>query len=301
MSAELMQALRHILGGRARFGEPLAGHTTWGIGGPAWCLARAHSATEAQAVARAAAMAGVPVKALGRGSNLLVADGGFAGVMLSLKGDLARIAVEGQIMRAGGGAHLPAAVKLAARLGLGGLEWAAGIPGSIGGAIAMNAGASGGQISDVLAEVDLLLPDASRQTLPAAALKPGYRQGGLPAGALVLMATLRLSAGDPQAVAARTRAVLERRRASQPLDRRTAGSVFKNPPGDHAGRLIEAAGLKGLCVGPAMVSPRHANFIENQGGASAAQVLDLMDEVRRRVHERFGVDLEPEVEVVGHV
>lgn len=296
-----MQALCHILGGRARFGEPLAGHTTWGIGGPAWCLARAHSAAEAQAVVRAAAKAGVPVKVLGRGSNLLVTDGGFAGVMLSLKGDLARIAAQGQIMRAGGGAHLPAAVKLAARLGLGGLEWAAGIPGSLGGAIAMNAGASGGQTSDVLAEVDLLLPDASRQTLPAAALKPAYRRGGLPAGALVLMATLRLSADDPQAVAARTRAVLERRRASQPLDRRTAGSVFKNPPGDYAGRLIEAAGLKGLCVGPAMVSPRHANFIENQGGASAAQVLQLMDQVRRRVRERFGVDLEPEVEVVGHV
>lgn len=296
-----MQALRHILGGRARFGEPLAGHTTWGIGGPAWCHGRAHSAAEAKAVVRAAAKAGVPVKALGRGSNLLVADGGFAGVMLSLKGELARVEIEGQTMRAGGGAHLPAAVKLAARLGLSGLEWAAGIPGSVGGAIAMNAGASGGQISDVLAEVDLLLPDASRQTLPAAALKPAYRRGGLPAGALVLMATLRLGAGDPQAVAARTRAVLERRRASQPLDRRTAGSVFKNPPGDHAGRLIEAAGLKGHSVGPAVVSPRHANFIENQGGASAAQVLQLMDQVRHKVRERFGVDLEPEVEVVGHV
>lgn len=296
-----MQALRHILGGRARFGEPLAGHTTWGIGGPAWCLARAHDAGEAAAVLLAAAQAGVPVKALGRGSNLLVADEGFAGVALCLKGELARVEALGQAMRAGGGAHLPAAVKLAARLGLAGLEWAAGIPGSVGGAVAMNAGASGGQMSGVLAEVDLLMPGGGRQTLPASALEPGYRRGGLPAGALVLFATLDLRPDDPAAVAMRTRAVLDRRRASQPLAARTAGSVFKNPPGDFAGRLIEQAGLKGLSVGPAMVSPRHANFIENRGGASARQVLDLMDEVRRRVRERFGVELAPEVEVVGHV
>ncbi|MFH1059724.1 MAG: UDP-N-acetylmuramate dehydrogenase [Pseudomonadota bacterium] len=301
MSAELMETLRRQLGDRARFNEPLAGHTTWGIGGPAWCFCRVQSAAEAVAVAGAARVAGMAVKALGRGSNLLVGDRGFAGVVLSLAGELATSRVDGATIAAGGGAALPSLVRLAAEQGLAGLEWAAGIPASLGGAIANNAGASGGQMSELIETVELLLADGALQTLAGHDLGGGYRRGGLPAGAVVLGARLRLTFDDQAAVAARTRAILARRKATQPLGAATAGSVFKNPPGDHAGRLIEAAGCKGWRQGGAMVSERHANFIENAGKASAADVLALMERVRARVRAACGVELEAEVEVVGDV
>lgn len=296
-----MEILRRHLGDRARFAEPLAGRTTWGVGGPAWCLCRVQTAEEAALVVAAAGAAGVAVKALGRGSNLLVGDRGYPGVMLALEGELAQARVEGAAMLAGGGAHLPALVRLASASGLAGLEWAAGIPASLGGAIANNAGAAGGQMSDLVESVDLLMPDGRRETLAGGALVSGYRRGGLPAGALVLSARLRLSPDDPAAVAERARAILARRAASQPLNAATAGSVFRNPPGDFAGRLIEAAGCKGWRQGGAVVSDRHANFIVNAGGASAADVLALMERVRARVREACGVDLAPEVEVVGDV
>lgn len=296
-----MNALRQRLGDRARFGAPLAPRTTWGVGGPAWCLCRVHSATEAAWVRREASRHGVACRVLGRGSNLLVADAGFAGVLLSLKGDLAKVKVLEDGLLAGAGAHLPALVKLAARRGLAGLEWAAGIPASLGGAVAMNAGAAGGSVSAILAEVELLLANGGQFLAGPRDLKPGYRRGGLPRGAMVLGARLRLTPDDPGAVAARTRAVLERRMASQPLTAATAGSVFKNPAGDFAGRLIEVAGCKGWRVGGAVVSFRHANFIENAGGATAAQVLALIERVRRQVRQTSGVDLEPEVEVLGDV
>lgn len=296
-----METLRRHLGDRARFAEPLAPHTTWGIGGPAWCLCRVETADEAVLAAGAARAAGMAVKALGRGSNLLVGDRGYPGVVLSLAGELAQARVEGEVIAAGGGAQLPALVRLAAAHGLAGLEWAAGIPASLGGAIANNAGALGGQVSDVLEMVDLLLPGGGRESRAGAALTSGYRQGGLPAGVLVLAARLRLAPDDPAAVAARTRAIIERRAAAQPLNAATAGSVFKNPPGDYAGRLIEAAGCKGWREGGAVVSERHANFIVNAGGASARDVLALMERVRRQVRESCGVELAPEVEVVGDV
>lgn len=296
-----METLRRHLGDRARFAEPLAGHTTWGIGGPAWCLCRVESAAEAALVLGASAAAGMAVKVLGRGSNLLVGDRGYAGVMLSLAGELAQARVEGAMILAGGGAALPALVRLAAASGLAGLEWAAGIPASLGGAIANNAGALGGQMSDLVETVDIILADGRREELPGAALTSGYRRGGLPAGALVLGARLGLSPDDPAAVAGRTRTILERRAASQPLGAASAGSVFKNPPGDHAGRLIEAAGCKGWRQGGAVVSERHANFIVNAGGASAQDVLELMERVRAQVRAACGVGLDLEVEVVGDV
>ncbi len=296
-----MSALRQYLGERARFAAPLAPRTTWGVGGPAWCLCRVDSAAETAWVRREAARHGVACRVLGRGSNLLVSDAGFAGVLLLLKGDLARIKVLDDGLQAGGGAHLPALVKLAARKGLAGLEWAAGIPASLGGAIAMNAGAAGGSISAILAEVELLLANGGQFLAGPRDLKPGYRRGGLPRGSLVLGARLKLTPDQPQAVAERTRAVLARRTASQPLGAATAGCVFRNPAGDYAGRLIEAAGCKGWREGGAVVSSRHANFIENADGATAAQVLALMERVRRQVRQVSGVDLEPEVEVLGDV
>lgn len=296
-----MNALANILGARARFGEPLAAHTTWGLGGPAGCLATARDAGEAAAVTAACRAAGCPVKALGRGSNLLAGDKGFPGVMLKLAGSLAGLKAAGTAIHAGGGAYLSAAVKLATRLGLTGLEWAAGIPGSVGGAIATNAGAHGADMAAVTARVTLLDAGGEVITMAGAELPAAYRRRELPAGSLVLGAQLKLTPATPEAVAARVAELLAQRKRTQPLGAKTAGSVFRNPPGDYAGRLIEAAGLKGLAVGRAVVSPKHANFIVNRGGATAAEVLALMEQVRRAVAERFGVDLSSEVEVVGDV
>ncbi len=296
-----MSALTAMLGSQARFGEPLAAHTTWRVGGPAWCLATVESLEQARRTQALCAAAGMPLKVLGRGSNLLASDAGWHGVLLRMKGGLARLEQKGPALLCGGGAYLSAALKLAARLGLSGLEWAAGIPGTVGGALATNAGAHGGDMAATAGEASLLLPGGSLRAYTAAQLPAAYRRRELPAGALVISVRLDLRPDDPAAVTARVKAVLERRRASQPLAARTAGSVFRNPPGDHAGRLIQAAGLKGLAVGQAVVSPTHANFIENRGRASAAQIWELIDQVRRRVAAHSGVELIPEVEVLGHV
>lgn len=301
MRAELQKALSHRLGERAAFERPLAPLTTWKLGGPAWCLCTVQDAEEAAFVLRAAGRAGLACKVLGKGSNLLVHDRGYDGVMLRLAGTLARVTSHGQEIVAGGGASLAACVKLAASQGLAGLEWAAGIPASLGGAVATNAGAMGSDMAMAVKKMTLLLPGGESREYDNEDIKASYRSRCLPRGSLVLEATLAMRPSEPELVQERTKAVLGKRQQGQPLAAHTAGSVFKNPPGDYAGRLIEAAGCKGLSKGDAVVSERHANFIENRGSATASQVLALMEEVSRRVRESFGVELEPEVEVVGDV
>ena len=294
-----MQALRARLGSRVRFGEPMSGHTTWKVGGPAWAYCRVRSPREAAWTLSAVSAAGLPWLPLGRGSNLLVGDGGFPGLVLRLGGALAGLRQEGDCIRAGGGAPLAGAVRLAARRDLSGLEWAAGIPASVGGAVAANAGAAGGDMSQVASRLRLWDQASGLRQVAGGDLPAAYRTRRVPAGTLILEAELALRPAPAGQAAARTQEILQRRKASQPLAAHTAGSVFKNPPGDFAGRLIEAAGCKGLAVGDAMVSPRHANFIENQGQARARDILELMELVRARVLASCGVDLEPEVEVVG--
>lgn len=297
----MKQLLHQSLGERVKFEQPMSAHTTWGVGGPAWCICQVASAEEAGFVIRAVCQAGLPWMPLGRGSNLLVRDTGYPGVMLRLAGQLASLRREGDSLWAGGGAHLPSAVKFAARLGLAGLEWAAGIPGTVGGAVATNAGALGSDMAAITSQITLLLSEGEVATLPGDQVPARYRRRELPAQSLVLAVLLTLAQESPEAVSLRVDEVLARRRATQPAGMSSAGSVFKNPPGDFAGRLIEQAGCKGLMVGDAQVSEKHANFIVNRGRATAREVLGLMDEVRRRVHEACGVELEPEVEVVGRV
>lgn len=296
-----MELLRARLGRRVSFAEPMSDHTTWGVGGPAWALCRVESAAEAAEVLVATSAAGRPCMALGRGSNLLVTDQGYSGVMLVLQGELASLEIQGEHLVAGGGASLASAMKRAAEAKLSGLEWAAGIPGTVGGAVAGNAGAHGSQMSDLTAEVTLLLADGQVVTNAGHELPAGYRRRELPDGALVLGARLALAPGDPAQIKRLQERATQARRQSQPLGARTAGSVFKNPPGDYAGRLIEACGCKGLARGGAKVSSKHANFIENRGAATAADVLGLMQEVAERVRREFGVSLQPEVRVVGDV
>ncbi|MEW6220079.1 MAG: UDP-N-acetylmuramate dehydrogenase [Thermodesulfobacteriota bacterium] len=291
--------------GRLLMGFPLARLTSLRVGGPAEALL-----FPASLGALAAALAwcrrhAVPWQILGRGTNVLVADQGLAGLSLVLGRRLGGIHLVGAgggqaLVQVGAGCSLARLVAWTASQGLAGLEWAAGIPGSVGGAVAMNAGAWGKEMSEVLAEV--LLADAGGGAvgrLAAGRLAFAYRRTRLPAGAVVGGALIRLRPDEPAAIAARLGQVRRQRQERQPQDLPSAGSFFKNPPGQAAGRLIEAAGLKGRCQGGAQVSPRHANFLVNTGHAQAQDFLDLMTFIQATVLKASGVWLEPEVRILG--
>jgi UDP-N-acetylmuramate dehydrogenase len=247
----------------------------------------------------------VPCTVVGNGSNLLVADAGIRGITVRLIGELRATQVEegagATCVRVGAGILNQVLLRRLDEQGMYGLAALAGVPGSVGGAIRMNAGTSLGEIGERVVEVDVLLPGGHPRRLTAAELNFSYRHCAVPNGAIVVSALLRVdrNAAGLEAARAQTAAHLERRRATQPLDQPSCGSVFRNPPGDAAGRLIEASGLKGHRRGGAQISERHANFIVNEGGATAADVYDLVLLARNRVHAATGIVLEPEVHAVG--
>ena len=279
--------------------EPMAKHTSFKIGGPADILACPSDAEQLKAAVQAAKECGVAVFIMGNGSNLIVRDGGVRGLVISLGERFSRIRVQGEELTAQAGASLKRVAAAAQEAGLSGLEFAAGIPGTLGGGVAMNAGAYGGQVSDVLVDAQVLL-DGEAATLTRAEMEMGYRSTvPLKRGLPVLSARFRLTRDDPEAIAERARRFNALRREKQPLSFPSAGSVFKRPVGQFAGALIEAAGLKGLTVGGAQVSEKHAGFIINLGGATATDVLKLIAEVQRRVQAHAGVWLETEVRIVG--
>ena len=275
-------------------GAPLAPLTTIRVGGPADWLCTVRSFRDAVGALRWAADHGVPVAVVGRGSNLLVADEGFRGLALRLAGRLTAISVRGTELWCGGGASLPRAVQRAAAHGLEGLEFGASIPGTAGGAVAMNAGAHGGDLATVLGWAVICSPEGRRRVRPEE-LALGYRRSAVRPGEVVAAVGFTLRPGDPAAIAERLAAFRAHRRATQPQGVRTFGSVFTNPPGDAAGRLLEAAGCKELRIGGARFSPVHANFIEAAPGTRAADVLALIAEGRRRVASAGGPTLVPEV------
>ncbi len=241
------------------------------------------------------------VAVVGLGSNLLVADDGVDAVALKLGGDLAVVEVDGEIMRVGGGAANAVALHRARAAGLGGFEFACAIPGTIGGGVWMNAGAYGGEFAGVLERVLVATADGSGWLTPAE-LGLSYRHSELRHGQVVLRAELRLRPRPPDEIKAEVRELNTRRKEAQPTNRRTFGSVFKNPEHElSAGRMLEACGLKGHRIGGAQISPKHANFIENAGGATTADALALMAEARRRASEQFGVRLQHEVEFLGEL
>jgi UDP-N-acetylmuramate dehydrogenase len=243
--------------------------------------------------------AGVPLALLGMGSNVLAADEGFPGAVVRLEGDFSKVDVAGERVTAGGGAPLGGVCAAAARAGLSGLESISGIPSSIGGAVRINAGAYGGEIFDVLETVRLVSRRGARREARAGEIAHGYRWSALcDTGEIVARAVLRLRPAPREEIEANTRRVSDKRRGALPSEP-NAGSVFKNPPGDFAGRLIEACGLKGAREGGAEVSTRHANVIVNREKARAADVLSLMRRMRDAVRDRFGVTLSPEVEMLG--
>jgi len=279
--------------------EPLARHTTLRIGGPARRYCRVRTEEGLSQVLAAARGAAEPLALLGMGSNVLAADEGFPGWVVRLEGDFLELAVEGERLVAGGGAALGGACAAAARAGLSGLESISGIPSSMGGAVRINAGAYGGEIFQVLESVRLVARDGSRRVASAAEIPHGYRWTKLcETGEIVAQVTLRLAPASREVIEERTRVVREKRRGALPGEP-NAGSIFKNPPGEYAGRLIEACGLKGERRGGAEISTRHANVIVNLGGARAADVLELMTLMRDSVRDRFGVTLAPEVEFLG--
>jgi UDP-N-acetylenolpyruvoylglucosamine reductase len=277
----------------------LSRYTTLGTGGPARWFARPRSLDELHALLRWAREEDVAVEAVGLGSNLLVHDDGVDALVVRLDGGLAAVEVDGSGLVAGGGAANAVCLHRARAAGLGGLEFASAIPGTTGGGVRMNAGAYGRDFSDVV--VDAVVVDADGvRTVDAGALGLSYRHSDLEPGQVVARVRFRLEPRDPQEIKASVTALLARRKATQPTNKRTFGSVFKNPEGEPgAGSLIEECGLKGHRIGGAVISPRHANFIENGGDATSADAIALMAEARTRVSARFGVTLEHEVRFLG--
>ena len=331
------QELRAIVGAeRVLADEPLAAHTTFHIGGPAQWLVLPRFENEVAAVVNACAGAGIPWRVLGLGSNVLAPDGGLPGVTVKLAENFSAVELlPGDLVRAQAGATNEAVAEAALAAGLAGYEFASGIPGTVGGAAIMNAGAYDGQFSDVAVEVRCLAP-ANRPgasggdnpdgvgdksgpgeaadgngdpgeaaadaivTLSAAQAEWGYRASRMMReGLVVLSATLQLAPDSPAAIRARMDDLRERRASKQPLEMPSAGSTFKRPEGHFAGALIQEAGCQGTSVGGAQVSTKHAGFVVNTGDATAADVLALIAEVQRRVHEASGVTLEPEVRLWG--
>ena len=280
---------------------PLARLTTIGTGGPARFLARPESPAELEHVLGWAAAEGIAVAVIGLGSNLLVADAGYDGLALQLGGDLAAIEIDGLTVRCGGGASLAAVVRRCTEAALTGIEFGCAIPGTVGGAVRMNAGAYGSEIRDVLRSAELVSASGTRSGGPSE-LELSYRHSNVRPSEVVAEAVLQLEPGVRDEVRARVRELQQRRSDSQPRKARTFGSVFKNPDeGLGAGALIEACGLKARTIGGARISSVHANFIENAGGASSADVAALVSLARACVRERFEVDLQHEVELLGPV
>jgi UDP-N-acetylmuramate dehydrogenase len=279
-------------------GEPMSKHTSLHIGGPAQFFLRVVSERDLVGAVAVAREHELLVFMLGSGTNLLVADQGIAGVVL--QNDWSEIAVDGTTIDASSGTPMASVAAAAARSGILGLEWMATVPGTVGGAVHGNAGAFGKETKDDLIDAELMDLDGKRWTARNEELGFAYRTSVLQGtSTIVLRARFRGTPGERGEAVRRIKEIANERMAKQPLAQPNTGSIFRNPPGDHAGRLIEAAGLKGATEGGAMVSTKHANFIVNIGDASAQDVKTLMDRCRREVKEKFGVDLRPEVELVG--
>lgn len=315
MTKELIESLREILSPEQILeNEPMAAHCSFRIGGPADLFLKVHTEDELSGVLARIHGEGTDCFLLGRGTNLLIGDGGYRGVVVTMtdtgktgagrpafsKGRLSGVRVEENRVRAGAGASMLEAAVAARDAGLTGLEFAAGIPGSIGGGIVMNAGAYGGEMKQVVRAVRIMTPDGQMHLVPLEKMEFGYRTSILKKiNAFVTGAELELESGDPEQITATMAELGRRRKEKQPLELPSAGSTFKRPEGYFAGKLIMDAGLKGYTVGGAQVSEKHAGFVVNRGGATAADVRKLIEDVQAKVYEQAGVWLEREVIYLG--
>jgi UDP-N-acetylmuramate dehydrogenase len=303
MNDEMLQEIQKIVAGNCRFADPVCNYASIGVGGRADCLAFPDDPEGLGRLVALLAAHRIPFFPAGNWTNLIVRDGGYRGVIISLKNirtvSLRQDATGRPAIYAQAGANLADLVSLSVREGLTGLEFCAGIPGSVGGAVRMNAGAYGREMKDVIHAVVLMDRCGRVGEYPRESLPFHYRRLDLPDGSLVVSATYGLSAGARAAIRERIREILAKRKGKHPLDQKNAGSIFQNPPEGPAGRIIEAAGLKGLRVGGAQVSEKHANFIVNLGNARAKDITTLIDIIRDKVLTAQGIRLEPEVVIVG--
>ena len=296
---EAYDRLKQRLGGSVRQDEQLARHTTYRIGGPAALFVECASVSDLAEATRALAEEGVEWTVLGKGSNVLAADEGYDGAVLVLGRDFKRHSLDGDHLRTGAGVILAAVVQDAFKQGLSGLEFAVGIPGTVGGAVAMNAGSRDDWIGSIVETVTLFVPGRGLVGVRGPEVPWGYRRSGLSAQGIIVETVLRVTQSDQVDIRRSMEASLRRRKRSQPLSMPSAGSVFVNPDNDSAGRLIEAAGLKGHRIGGAAVSDVHANFIVNAGGATARDVIELIQLIRRTVKDDYGIELRPEIRFLG--
>jgi UDP-N-acetylmuramate dehydrogenase len=302
MDEKQRQKLAEITGKGIVFDCPMARYTTFRVGGKADVLCHIETRDQLQAVMTFLREERIVHLVLGRGSNLLVKDGGFEGVVIVLKGSLANIEerlLGDQILVAGGGLGIAELLHYCQTEGLGGLEFLAGIPGTVGGAVAMNAGAWGKDMGGRVEHVELVMPAGDVVTMKRGELYFSYRQSSISHGAVIVRVGLALEQDRPEVVEAKVAFYLKERKEKQPLEYPSAGSIFKNPSHEYAGRLIERAGLKGKKIGGAMISLKHANWIVNTGEAKTEDILALMQLAQQKVKEQTGINLEPEIRVVG--
>ena len=297
ISAAVIEALKEIVPAeKILFQEPMKLHTTFRIGGPADCLIYLENEDQLCRIQKYLRLVDVPYTVIGNGSNLLVDDGGYRGIVLVIGKYMSRIEVKDTCLEAEAGVLMSQVAKTAKENGLTGLEFAAGIPGTVGGGAVMNAGAYGGEMSQVVTTVTVVNRNGEIMELDNSTMEYGYRTSVIQNQPFVVTkVTFRLQPGDPQEIAAKMEELAIRRREKQPLEYPSAGSTFKRPEGHFAGQLIMEAGLRGYSVGGAKVSDKHCGFIINTGNATAEDVKDVIWEVQRRVKERFHVDLEPEI------
>ncbi|MGI8257010.1 UDP-N-acetylmuramate dehydrogenase [Blautia difficilis] len=301
MNQKVIEKFWNLLGkDRVLVDEPMKRHTTFRIGGPADFFLLPSTVDEVRGILEICREEELPYFILGNGSNLLVSDKGYRGVIIQLYRNFSNISVEGNEICASSGALLSQIAATARNASLTGFEFAGGIPGTLGGAVFMNAGAYGGELKDVLKEAVVMTEQGEILTLPVEKLDMGYRTSRIKkAGYLVLEARLVLEQGDMDKIRDITKDLTEKRVSKQPLEYPSAGSTFKRPEGYFAGKLIMDAGLRGYQVGDAQVSEKHCGFVINKGNATAADVLTLIENVREKVQEQFGVTLEPEVKFLG--
>ena len=297
--ADAYERLRTGLVGSVRRDEPMARHTTYRIGGPAALFVECATVADLSCTTAVLADEGIEWCVLGKGSNVLVSDGGYDGAVIVLGRDFKRHSLEGEHLRSGAGVILAAIVQDAFSQGRTGLEFAVGIPGTVGGALGMNAGSRDEWMGSIVESVTLFVPGEGLLGVRGPEIAWGYRTSDLAARGIIVETQLRVLEGDANHIRRTMEASLRRRKRTQPLSMPSAGSVFANPEGDSAGRLIEAAGLKGAHAGGAQVSDLHANFIVNTGGATAEDVVELVSLIRDTVKEAHGVELTPEVRFLG--
>ena len=301
ISGAVVEALqRYVPGDNIHLQEPMAGHTTFRIGGPADCFVQLEDEEQLRKVRRYLGLAGVPFFVLGNGSNLLVDDAGYRGVVLQIGQKMSDISVQGCHIIAKAGATLRQVAVAALEHGLTGFEFASGIPGTVGGGVVMNAGAYGGEMSQVVNQVRVVSKEGESMELDNDTMEFRYRGSVIRGSAFtVTEVTFRLEPGDREAIRAKMEELAARRREKQPLEYPSAGSTFKRPEGHFAGKLIMEAGFAGYRIGGAQVSEKHCGFVINTGDATARDVRALIEEIQARVKERFRVDLEPEIVFLG--